>query len=795
MTGALGFLKTRLRPFSMFLGCLLATAVYLEVVSRHQPLEHWFTWQILALWFAVALFATASLALGHVVLARGLRMRLPLREHLALSFPMGVLGFATGIFIFGITGALRPWLFYGWPGLLLAGCGPVLVIDVRKWLARWRRLCVRLTSTSRGSRALTTATWIFGAAGFALVYAQILATRNIAYDAHWYHLGLAERYAVTGAIQRTPEGWFQGTLPQLATWLFTWAMLIPKASLAFKLRLVGHIEFVLLMAIAASIPLLCRHLSKGKVARHTWPAIFLFPGIFLYDSNLNGSADHVHAFWAIPIALSFRRLTFGADWKAASLFGALVGGAIATKYQASYFLAALTLLSSLQLVRGPWRARGALSASNLAFLKNTMLAAGVCLLVTSPHWLKNLVFHGNPLYPFAHELFGGHPWEPGTTVRIEDPGWRPTGTSWEQVKQTLVGALTFSLSSHDWPTFHEDQPVFGALFPLALIPILAVPFRTHRLWSWSMATFVGVATWFWTYHQDRYLQALLPWMAAIAATALGLLWQARSVLARAGVFLLVGFQLIWGADIPFFPTHAMVGGSIYSETLRLASSSFRDAPKEQHDPATILPDVRKKVPKGAVLLVHEKHALLGLGRRTISDTGGRQGGIVYQNLTSARAVHDKLKSLGVTHLMWTDWTDSFDTFASDLVFYGFARLHAEPRRVHDFNVAELPPAPPPEPHKSLFAVAIDCEKRHVFDSAAELNEAVPRLRRDGCSEAPPGLGMAPEALAKARFIVVSNENGSVLSALQGQGYRILFERNGWVALSLPSATRRPADSR
>ena len=35
---------------------------------------------------------------------------------------------------------------------------------------------------------------------------------------------------------------------------------------------------------------------------------FLFPGLFLYDSSLGLGADHVLAFWAVPLALAVRRL-------------------------------------------------------------------------------------------------------------------------------------------------------------------------------------------------------------------------------------------------------------------------------------------------------------------------------------------------------------------------------------------------------------------------------------------------------------------------------------------------------
>src|SRR6185369_3398562 len=71
------------------------------------------------------------------------------------------------------------------------------------------------------------------------------------------------------------------------------------------------------------------------------------------------------------------------------------------------------------------------------------------------------------------------------------------------------------------------------------------------------ATHLGVFVWYWTHHQDRYLQAALPWMAAATAAVLALVWR-QGVGPRVAMGALVALQIVWGLDVYFMPAHAFV---------------------------------------------------------------------------------------------------------------------------------------------------------------------------------------------------------------------------------------------
>src|ERR1019366_6412329 len=69
---------------------------------------------------------------------------------------------------------------------------------------------------------------------------------------------------------------------------------------------------------------------------------------------------------------------------------------------------------------------------------------------------------------------------------------------------------------------------------------------------------LGVAVWFLTSHQDRFLQSLVPWMAACTAAMLALAWR-MGALVRGAVAMLVALQLVWGGDVYFYRQPTMAG--------------------------------------------------------------------------------------------------------------------------------------------------------------------------------------------------------------------------------------------
>jgi hypothetical protein len=257
----------------------------------------------------------------------------------------------------------------------------------------------------------------------------------------------------------------------------------------------------------------------------------------------------------------------------------------------------------------------------------------------------------------------------------------------------LKALYTFSFEPNDWEQFHGRVPVFGSLFTLTL---LALPFlkNTRRLWGLYLAGHVAVFVWYSIHHQDRYLQAILPWMAAATASALILTWRAHWV-ARIPLAGLVGLQLVWGSDAYFIPSHSMLHVAPLKNTIDFISSGYRKEYASRLKPFGGWPEVGRVLDKNNhVVLLHDDMDHLGLRTRFVAADPALQAGIDYASQRSPRAVWQLLEGMGVTHMVWST-SRARHSIASDLVFFDFATRYSRNQRViSGLTLAELPVEPP-----------------------------------------------------------------------------------------------------
>jgi hypothetical protein len=680
------------RYIALVVSLVLGAALSVWIVNGHYPIQHWLFWIYARCFLLCGWLALACVSVGQLALLRGLRLFFPLREHFFFAFALGLLIFGLGIAGLGFCHLLTPAVFWLWPVSCVAVGGPSLW----RFSRRLRRHLGYLRARPRAKRlrASTVAVIAFGAIGVLLLYANIMTPWNVGYDAYWYHFSLAEHYVAAGAITRFPEGFFSAAWPHFASWLYTWAFLSP-GSLAWHMELAEHVEFLLFVATLAGLPILVRWMLHGRRAPHSWSALFLFPGILLYDSSLWGGADHVLAFWALGTLLALRRAwrTFASP--PCLLFACMAAGAALTKYQSVNPLAFPALAFLASAVWAIWRSlRRGTEPSARKVTVSVGLTALAFWLLWSPHWLKNALWYGDPFYPVLRQILPDRPWARGAVTGFPATDWRPSGPFGASFVDSLEALFNFSFKPHDWPEFHGMWPVFGSLFTLLLVP-LAWLRRTSRTWMVSAAALTGVFVWYWTFHQDRYLQALLPFMVAVVAVVLIRLWQAGTTirLAAAG---LVGMQIIWGGDVYFFPTHSMFGDAPIQATIELMSSGFRGAWQDRFNGISRYEPLAPLLPIGSVALIHESEKRLGTGTRVVTDARAAQAGINYAALGTPRAIWDLLRSFGVTHLIWQPGSlRSQQRLADEVAFLNFSVYAEQMTSEGAVKLARMPRAPPP----------------------------------------------------------------------------------------------------
>lgn len=700
--------RVRIRQVGLTLSLLAGTVMFGREVNKHYPISKWLLWSYLEYWLLSVVFMLACWGAGDAI-SRRLMPRLPASERVIGALVLGVVTFFCGMFGGGILGLYGPIFFVALPLIMIFGAG-------RPFFRFVRRLGRHVLGASRRrSPSLTgTLSALFGFLGVGMLYFLVLTPDNVAYDSHWYHLGIAEHYAAQGSVRAFPEGFYLAAVPHLASFVYTWAFLLPGSDLFDRIELSAHLEFIVFLWTLASIPVLVRVCTRRALlalpppsnapkgprgsGASTWVALFLFPGILLYDSSLIVAADHVNAFWAIPIVLSLFRFFRAPGVRAGISLAVPMSGALLTKYQSSY-LVTFPVIALLSYVAWAIARRRPADASRVQVVVGTLSTAIAGLVLTSPHWLKNWIWHGDPIYPFLHRHLHDRPWTVDSanlleTMFIGQGEWIPHGTTGQKLAQTLEAVPTFSFQPHDWYGMHGHVPVFGSLFTLCVVPLLFFR-RTLRIWFVVIAAHVGVFVWYWTFHQDRYLQCLVPWMATAVAATCRLAW-ASGLWGRICLSLLVAFQIVWGGDVYFIPTHAMLGGAPQKAVVALMSSGYQKMVAKRRQIYGALALIGRNLRPGSKVLVHDSHMHLGLGAMAVLDCGPWQGGISYGRNRSPGMVYDQLHGFGVTHIIWNE-NREYDSLAGDFVFYAFVSQYARPQKaVSGIKVALMPRERPPE---------------------------------------------------------------------------------------------------
>ena len=750
----------------VWLAALFAAGVlvFASVVERQQPISGWIFFRYLKAALFAAIFSGACLVAGHAVVVRSLRRVLPLDEHLAVASAVGVFVFFLASFLFGITG------LYGLPFFVLAPASLFVLggRDFLRTLARLRRHTRRFEARLTMG-PLEGAILLFGCIGVLLVWFPCLTPENASYDARWYHLPIAEHYVAAGRIAPFTEGPVVGALPQLASLLYAWALSAPGV-LFDRVETAAHMELAIFFMTLLGVVAMVRR-TLGARSPLAWAAVFLFPGIFCYDSGLVLGADHVAALWAAPIFLLGLRFLETPSNAGACLLGAMIAGALETKYTAAILLPLPAAMIAAMLVQRA-RRRSLLPWKQVSWCAMSVVA------LTTPWWLKNAIAYGDPLFPLLRRWFPAHPWSAAAEspyqfwFNLRSPA--PSLSSIVEMAKTLV---TFSFLPHDFPEYHGERPVFGSLFTL-LTPMVLVVRRRRLDWLFAGA-YLGIAAWFFIHQYDRYLQALVPWMASATAVALIHAWR-QGVAPRVAVGLLVLLQIVWGGDVAFLPSHRASASAIFAKTALFLGQSDG---KESSARLTAYPEweaMGSALPRGAKVLVHEELIHFGLGAESVGDYPGYQGALYWgePGASTPADVWRILREQGVTHVAWANNLDhATDTVAGAFAFFDFAAHHTTRLGTYGgFALAAVPHVPPANSTAGEIAY-YPCDPDPLFAPGLYPLEAMARAPGDLRTAAGPNATASmTDAIARSRYLLYDARCHGPLPGEARQAFELLAAR-------------------
>jgi hypothetical protein len=777
-----------------------AALVLLAFANGIYPARAWLLRTVLVLWFWQLYLATAFVAAGDLVVWRVLKLRdLNLLTRLALAAPAGAVVFAAGMFLGGFLALYGATFAIAWPAVML---GVATAVHGRRvWPGSWRSERglmdepAAATRTSRAGHALVSG---FGVLCIGALYLGAFSPDAVNYDAAWSHLVVAETYAREGRIVPFLANW-PATLPHLASIFYTWGFLVPglgRGAPRWMMALHTELAFLVWTLVGVGAAL---QMCTGRRTRGGWAVFFLFPGIFVYDNNLGASADHVLAFFAVPALVAAIRgaETLDPGWWA--FFGITAAGGLMTKFQSAYCLFPSALILAAGLSRGVWhhfgprssrglwhflgqhrlrhrlrrgglreRMRGEGGASSsppkvgdrapprgqaepppgpatAATLWRAPLAALTCVVgITAPHFIRNWVFYGNPVYPMAQTLFTrSHPSIPGSALLADNIishwGTKPPAELLPRVRLALELFWTFSFHPH--AGFTGDVPVVGSLFTLSLPLILVVP-APRRARIAVAAAACAVFLWAFTYWVDRNLQGFIPLLAVATGSVLIGAWHLGR-LARVGVIALVGAQLAWSGD------HFLNGSDRIASALALIRSGYDGRSAERFDDfRRPYVDLDHALPPRSRLLLHSIHGSLGIDREVLLDWPGFQGLIDPCASRTPRELFDRYQALGITHVLYQPGLHPSPVKQDDVIF-GALRMRYESitRGFGPFRLFQLPSEPPPvEPPYRVLVSGIGGYQDGVYrvEDLSTLEGLPPELQR----HASPAESLAPGHVAQ-----------------------------------------------
>jgi hypothetical protein len=641
----LGPVRRVLGPFrsnrarQVYLTLLLLGAALLLGWVRHltHPMKGWMAPTYIAAWCYTCLFHSACLVAGWQCLRLVVGAPPRVLERVVFAHALGYLLFYLAMFALGIIGAYQPVLFWLLPLAMLGSGMPNFVADTRRLYRRHARGGIGPLLPGGLGEALALSLIVVS---LVAIYVQILTPDNICYDSRWYHLPIAEQYVAAGRIIRFDDGWYLGAYPQMASLTYAWAMLAPGGYFE-HLVLCAHIEYSLLpwtllgfAAMAARIAGRGRYLYAGAV-------LFLFPSLFIYDSSFVTNADHILAYWVAPLTVALVRFGKRFELREALLAAAFTGAAICVKYQSCMLFVPIAVYLGWLVLRH----RRLLPA----FLWTATVAA-----ITSTHWLKNLVYYHDPFFPILNQIFPSKPFFHDAVALYRqtfwDPYFIPKGHGWKKVVDGLWAALTFPLTRFARPILtNAERPVIGALFTVLLPTIFFLRHRL-RLLTLAAAVYLGALVWYFTSHQDRYIQGILPWMAVVVALVVAQLWQ-LGLLVRSVTVGLVALQLLIVFSGYFTPSHAMTGGPAIKAAVEFLGRPYSRSNEAWNTTDGTMEALHAELPDGAKVLVHSMRLRAGLRVMSLTDEPGWQGAIEYLDLDSPDRVASLWRSMGVTHVI------------------------------------------------------------------------------------------------------------------------------------------------
>jgi len=337
--------------------------------------------------FLFAIISLSLLGLGRFIL-KILKLEMEILEKIVFSLSIGITTISIFTTILGFLGLLRRWVFLSLLSILFFSSIPTLISLSKELLEKLKNL-----------KFVFNIEFIFLILTLFILFANLLFTLAppIFYDSLEFHIAVPNYYILEGKIKYMEGNVFSNT-PLYLQMLYLFGMLVRNEYLTPLLTFL--MGFILILSL----------FSFGKrFLSLSYPSL---PPLILLSLPLTSFLITTPA-QDLPLSLFsfltfYSYLIFKEDRKYGWLIltGVFLGFSIGIKYQGLYLL---LLLPIFMLITGKVLREN---------IKLILIIFTIAFIISSPWFLKNIIYTGNPFYPMLFKFFGGRDWSDENNSRF-----------------------------------------------------------------------------------------------------------------------------------------------------------------------------------------------------------------------------------------------------------------------------------------------------------------------------------------------------------------------------------------
>lgn len=335
------------------------------------------------------------------------------------------------------------------------------------------------------------------------------------------------------------------------------------------------------------------------------------------------------------------------------LMGLMLGGGMTVKMQILALAGLLIVASAIVAIR---RSRG----------RQLAVAVGLMLVVGSPWYIKTYLITGNPVYPFAYEIFGGKQWSqqqadayerhqmefgvgelPSPAQMRQMPGYVQRFIGPRAPHRWLMGPVLLTL--YPWEFSVGSGPAQSYLtewigplvLPLALLLLFLPRPPSARTILWLM-----LPLWLWWFYSMQYTRYLLPTLLLLCPVlgySLSRLLSHRG-LVRASAAALTG---AWSL-IALVPLLLNVSIAMPVLTGQMSWQTYLTHTLDVYEPSRYIAEY---LPTDAKIATYGEPRYYYFRRPAIWADPGHSRLLEYQGMAGPEELIDRYRQLGVTHVL------------------------------------------------------------------------------------------------------------------------------------------------